>query len=76
MLGKRILVVEDAPLIAGLLGDMLSAAGVEAVGTGVGALEPLGQHDYDLIVSTSDDLELGRRGWLRAIGQQFGTGRR
>jgi CheY-like chemotaxis protein len=78
VMGKCILLVEDEPLIAGLLVEMLSADGhhVEAVGTGIGALERLGQRDYDLIVRTSDDPEPGRREWLRAIGQQFGRGRR
>jgi hypothetical protein len=32
--------------------------------------------DDPLIVRTSDDPEPGRREWLRAIGQQFGRGRR
>ena len=78
VMGKRILVVDDDPLIARLLVDMLSADGhhVEAVGIGVGALERLGQRDYDLIVKTSDEPEPGRCEWLRAIGQQFGRGRR
>src|SRR5258705_858982 len=49
----RILVVEDEPLIAGLLGDMLMADGhdVDAVNTGRAALERLASHAYDLIVS-------------------------
>jgi DNA-binding response OmpR family regulator len=78
VMGRRFLVVGDDPLIAGRLVDMLSADAhhVEALGTGVGALEWLGQRDYDLIVRTSDEPEPGRREWLRAIGQQFGRGRR
>ena len=53
LLGKQILVVEDEPLIASLLIDMLAADGhsVDAVGTGVAALERLAEREYDLIVS-------------------------
>jgi CheY-like chemotaxis protein len=51
--GKRILVVEDEPIIAGLIGDMLMADGhdVDAVSTGRAALEKLAVGTYDLIVS-------------------------
>jgi len=51
--GKRILVVEDEPLIAGLIGDMLMADGqdVDTVSTGRAALEKLAIGPYDLIVS-------------------------
>ena len=51
--GKRILVVEDEPIIAGLIGDMLMADGhdVDTVSTGRAALEKLTTGAYDLIVS-------------------------
>ena len=51
--GKRILVVEDESIIAGLLTDMLMADGhqVDAVNTGRAALERLADQSYDLIVS-------------------------
>lgn len=51
--GKRILVVDDEPLIAGLLSDVLRADGHEVDQTHNGrlALEKLGERDYDLIVS-------------------------
>ena len=53
VVGKRILVVEDEPLIAALLTDMLAADGheVDAVGTGSAALAQLARRQYDLIVS-------------------------
>ena len=51
--GKRILVVEDEPIIAGLIGDMLMADGhdVDTVSTGRAALEKLTAGAYALIVS-------------------------
>ena len=51
--GKHILVVEDEPIIAGLIGDMLMADGhdVDTVSTGRAALEKLAVGTYDLIVS-------------------------
>jgi len=51
--GRRILVVEDEPIIAGLIGDMLMADGhdVDTVSTGRAALEKLAVGTYDLIVS-------------------------
>jgi CheY-like chemotaxis protein len=51
--GKHILVVEDEPIIAGLIGDMLMADGqdVDIVSTGRAALEKLAAGTYDLIVS-------------------------
>jgi CheY-like chemotaxis protein len=68
--GKRILVVEDEPLIASLLIDMLTADGhaVEAVGTGVAALAKIAQRaDYDLIVSDLRMPELDGPGLYREI---------
>ena len=51
--GKHILVVEDEPIIAGLIGDMLMADGqdVDIVSTGRAALEKFAAGTYDLIVS-------------------------
>jgi CheY-like chemotaxis protein len=69
--GKRILVVEDEPLIAGLLGDMLMADGhhVDAVNTGRAALEKLAVGTYDLIVSDLRMPVLDGRGLYRALEQ-------
>ena len=70
--GKRILVVEDEPLIQGLLSDMLSADGheVDAVGTGVAALEKIAERSYDLIISDLRMPELDGPGLYRAIESQ------
>jgi len=67
--GKRILVVEDEPLIAGMMTDMLTAEGhyVDAVGTGMAALELLGQNPYDLIVSDLRMPELDGPGLYREL---------
>lgn len=67
--GKRILVVEDEPLIAGLLTDMLMADGhdVDAVHTGRAALERLADHAYDLIVSDLRMPVLDGRGLYRGL---------
>lgn len=67
--GKRILVVEDEPLIADLLTDMLTADGheVDAVGTGLAALEKIAEQSYDLIVSDLRMPELDGPGLYRAI---------
>lgn len=67
--GKRILVVEDEPLIAGLLADMLTADGheVDAVGTGLAALEKIAEQSYDLIVSDLRMPELDGPGLYRVI---------
>ena len=68
-MGKRILVVEDEPLIAALLTDILTADGhdVDAVGTGKAALERLAQQPYDLIVSDLRMPELDGRGLYREL---------
>lgn len=70
--GKQILVVEDEPLIASLLVDMLSADGheVDAVGTGVAALERLGRRRYDLIVSDLRMPEMDGPALYRALEQR------
>ena len=67
--GKRILVVEDEPIIAGLLTDMLMADGheVDAVYTGRTALERLASHAYDLIVSDLRMPVLDGRGLYREL---------
>jgi two-component system NtrC family sensor kinase len=69
VVGKRILVVEDEPLIAALLTDMLMADGheVDAVGTGMAALERLARQQYDLIVSDLRMPELDGRGLYREL---------
>ena len=67
--GKRILVVEDEPIIAGLLSDMLMADGhsVDAVNTGRAALEKLAASSYDLIVSDLRMPVLDGRGLYREL---------
>jgi CheY-like chemotaxis protein len=67
--GKRILVVEDEPIIAGLLSDMLMADGheVDAVNTGRAALERLAVQAYDLIVSDLRMPVLDGRGLYREL---------
>jgi CheY-like chemotaxis protein len=67
--GKRILVVEDEPIIAGLLSDMLMADGhtVDAVNTGRAALEKLAVISYDLIVSDLRMPVLDGRGLYREL---------
>lgn len=69
IVGKRILVVEDERLIAGLLTDMLMADGheVDAVHTGRAALERLAEHAYDLIVSDLRMPVLDGRGLYREL---------
>jgi CheY-like chemotaxis protein len=71
--GKRILVVEDEPIIAGLLGDMLMADGheVEAVNTGRAALEKLATGTYDLIVSDLRMPVLDGRGLYRELEKHY-----
>jgi CheY-like chemotaxis protein len=65
----RILVVEDEPLIASLLSDMLTADGhqVETVGTGLAALERIAEQSYDLIVSDLRMPELDGPGLYREL---------
>jgi len=67
--GKRILVVEDEPIIAGLIGDMLMADGhdVDSVNTGRAALEKLATSTYDLIVSDLRMPVLDGKGLYREI---------
>jgi CheY-like chemotaxis protein len=69
VVGKRILVVEDEPLIAAVLTDMLMVDGheVDAVGTGRAALERLSRCPYDLIVSDLQMPELDGRGLYREL---------
>ena len=61
--------MEDEPLIAGLLNDMLTADGheVDVVPTGHAALERLVLHDYDLIVSDLRMPVLDGRGLYREL---------
>lgn len=72
--GKRILVVEDEPLIAALLTDMLTADGqeVDAVGTGLAALEKIAKQSYDLIVSDLRMPELDGPGLYRELKSRHG----
>lgn len=67
--GKRILVVDDEPVIAGLLAEMLMADGheVDAVHSGQAALERLADHTYDLIVSDLRMPVLDGRGLYREL---------
>ena len=67
--GRRVLVVEDEPIIAGLISDMLMADGheVDAVNTGQAALERLADHTYDLIVSDLRMPVLDGRGLYREL---------
>ena len=69
IVGKRILVVEDERLIAGLLTDMLMGDGheVDAVHTGRAALERLAERAYDLIVSDLRMPVLDGRGLYREL---------
>ena len=69
IVGKRVLVVEDERLIAGLLTDMLMSDGheVDAVHTGRAALERLAEHAYDLIVSDLRMPVLDGRGLYREL---------
>ena len=62
--------MEDEPLIAGLLNDMLSGDGhdVDVVHTGHAALARLADHDYDLIVSDLRMPVLDGRGLYRELG--------
>jgi len=50
---KRILVVDDEPEIAGLLVEVVAAAGhhVDVVADGAAALEQVARHHYDLLLS-------------------------
>jgi DNA-binding response OmpR family regulator len=61
--------VEDEPLIAGLLNDMLRDDGheVDVVHTGRAALARLADHDYDLIVSDLRMPVLDGRGLYREL---------
>jgi signal transduction histidine kinase len=51
--GKRVLIVDDEPLVAGLLAELLQGDGhdVEIAGNGRAALERLGGRGFDLIIS-------------------------
>ncbi|HEU5193673.1 MAG TPA: response regulator, partial [Methylomirabilota bacterium] len=51
--GKRVLIVDDEPLVAGLLAELLQGDGhdVEIAGNGRAALERLGGRAFDLIIS-------------------------
>jgi signal transduction histidine kinase len=50
---KRVLVVDDEPEIAGLLVEIIAAAGhhVDVVADGAAALEQVARHHYDLLLS-------------------------
>ena len=67
--GKRVLVVEDERIIAGLLSDMLTGDGheVDVVHTGRAALDKLAAGRYDLIVSDLRMPVLDGRGLYREL---------
>jgi CheY-like chemotaxis protein len=67
--GKRVLVVEDERIIAGLLMDMLMGDGheVDVVHTGRAALDKLAAGPYDLIVSDLRMPVLDGRGLYREL---------
>lgn len=73
--GKRILVVEDEPIIAGLIGDMLMVDGheVDTVNTGRAALEKLAAGNYDLIVSDLRMPVLDGKGLYRELERHHPT---
>jgi len=71
--GKKILVVDDEPEIAGLLREMLSVDGhqVEIAANGVIALQKLREQTYDLIMSDLRMPRLDGPGLYRALEQYY-----
>lgn len=69
---RRILVVEDEPLIAALITDVLQGLGheVDAVGSGRAALERLEVQPYDLVVSDLRMPELDGPGLYAALERE------
>jgi CheY-like chemotaxis protein len=73
--GKRILVIDDEPGIAGVLTEVLQLDGhiVEAVGNGVAALDKLQARRYDLILSDIRMPELSGPDFYREVERQHPT---
>jgi PAS domain S-box-containing protein len=69
--GRRVLVVDDEPDVAGVLTDLLNAEGerVEVVSDGRAALERLEQAEYDLILCDVRMPRLDGPGLYRALAQ-------
>jgi PAS domain S-box-containing protein len=70
--GKRILVADDEPGIAGVVAEVLRLDGhiVETVGDGAAALEKLLDHSFDVILSDIRMPELDGPGLYREIEQR------
>ncbi len=70
--GKRILVVDDEPEVAGVLAEMLAVAGhrVDTVGNGALALHRIEQQPYDLIISDLRMPELDGPGLYRELARR------
>jgi len=66
---RRILVVDDQPVVAGLLAEVLAMEGyeVDRAGNGREALEKLAAGSYDLIVSDLRMPELDGEGLFREL---------
>jgi len=69
--GRHILIVDDEPDVAGVLGDLLKVDGeeVEAVADGRAALEKIQAGDYDLILCDVRMPRLDGPGLYRALDQ-------
>lgn len=65
----RILVVDDEPLVAGLIAEVLASDGyeVDTAGNGREGLEQIAAHSYDLIVSDLRMPELDGVGLFREL---------
>ncbi|MBI4240403.1 MAG: GAF domain-containing protein [Candidatus Rokubacteria bacterium] len=70
---KSILVVDDEPMVAGMLATLLSLDGhhVDTARGGAAALEKLQQQGYDLIMSDMKMPELDGPGLYRAVERQY-----
>jgi signal transduction histidine kinase len=70
---KRVLVVDDEPEIAGLLVEVIAAAGhhVDVVGDGAAALEQVARHHYDLLLSDTKMPALDGAGLYRELQLRF-----
>jgi CheY-like chemotaxis protein len=69
---KRILVVEDEPMISGLMREVLQAEGhaVDVAASGIEALGRLQERSYDLIVSDLRMPGLDGPGLYRELGRR------
>jgi signal transduction histidine kinase len=72
---KRVLVVDDEPEIAGLLVEVVAAAGhhVDVVADGAAALEQVARHHYDLVLSDTRMPALDGVGLYRELERRFPT---